>query len=132
MVGKNFTNEDLDEIPVVDRLNFINKRINGMPGIANINEFIDCLNAVGKDKFMVKETKAGSNLSLADLKDEWMTLKKKGWKWYTKNIPGEFLTYYVFEKTNDKGMQIKENIDESDNDIDITSDEAANKLADEF
>ena len=124
--------EDLDEIPIVDRLNFINKRRNGMPGIANINEFIDCLNAVGKDKFMVKETKVGSNLSLADLKDEWMTLKRKGWKWYTKNIPGEFLTYYVFEKTNDKGMQIKENIDESDNDIDITSDEAANKLADEF
>lgn len=125
-------NEDLDEIPVVDRLNFINKRRNGMPGIANISEFIDCLNSVGKDKFMVKETKAGSNLSLADLKDEWMTLKRKGWKWYTKNIPGDFLTYYVFEKTNDKGMQIKENIDESDNDIDITSDEAANKLADEF
>lgn len=122
----------LDEIPVVDRLNFINKRRNGMPGIANINEFIDCLNAVGKDKFMVKETKVGSNLSLADLKDEWMTLKRKGWKWYTKNIPGDFLTYYVFEKTNDNDIQIKENIDESDNDIDITSDEAANKLADEF
>ena len=125
-------NEDLDEIPIVDRLNFINKRRNGMPGIANINEFIDCLNAVGKDKFMVKETKAGSNLSLADLKDEWMTLKRKGWKWYTKSLPHEFLNYYVFEKTNDNDIQIKENIDESDNDIDITSDEAANKLADEF
>ena len=106
-------NEDLDEIPVVDRLNFINKRRNGMPGIANINEFIDCLNAVGKDKFMVKETKAGSNLSLADLKDEWMTLKKKGWKWYTKNIPGDFLTYYVFEKIN-KGENMKENLVEDD------------------
>ena len=125
-------NEDSDEIPIVDRLNFINKRGNGMPGIANINEFIDCLNAVGKDKFMVKETKAGSNLSLADLKDEWMTLKRKGWKWYTKSLPHEFLNYYVFEKTNDNDIQIKENIDESDNDIDITSDEAANKLADEF
>ena len=125
-------NEDLDEIPVVDRLNFINKRRNGMPGIANINEFIDCLNAVGKDKFMVKETKVGSNLSLADLKDEWMTLKKKGWKWYTKNIPGDFLTYYVFEKTNDNSIQIKKNIDEAYNDNDITSDETANKLADEF
>mgnify|MGYP004619499701 FL=1 len=93
-------NEDLDEIPIVDRLNFINKRRNLMPGIANINEFVDCLNATGKDKFMVKETKVGSNLSLADLKDEWMTLKKKGWKWYPKNIPGNFLTYYVFEKIN--------------------------------
>lgn len=103
-------NEDLDEIPIVDKLNFINKRRNGMPGIANINEFIDCLNAVGKDKFMVKETKAGSNLSLADLKDEWMTLKRKGWKWYTKNIPGDFLTYYVFEKIN-KGENMKENLD---------------------
>nr|DAE27137.1 MAG TPA: hypothetical protein [virus sp. ctnRj46] len=106
-------NEDLDEIPIVDRLNFINKRRNGMPGIANINEFIDCLNAVGKDKFMVKETKVGSNLSLADLKDEWMTLKKKGWKWYTKNIPGNFLTYYVFEKIN-KGENMKENLVEDD------------------
>ena len=106
-------NEDLDEIPVIDRLNFINKRRNGMPGIANINEFIDCLNAVGKDKFMVKETKAGSNLSLADLKDEWMTLKRKGWKWYTKNIPGDFLTYYVFEKIN-KGENMKENLVEDD------------------
>ena len=106
-------NEDLDEIPVVDKLNFINKRRNGMPGIANINEFIDCLNAVGKDKFMVKETKAGSNLSLADLKDEWMTLKRKGWKWYTKNIPGDFLTYYVFEKIN-KGENMKENLVEDD------------------
>ena len=106
-------NEDSDEIPVIDRLNFINKRGNGMPGIANINEFIDCLNAVGKDKFMVKETKAGSNLSLADLKDEWMTLKKKGWKWYTKNIPGDFLTYYVFEKIN-KGENMKENLVEDD------------------
>ena len=106
-------NEDLDEIPIVDRLNFINKRRNGMPGIANINEFIDCLNAVGKDKFMVKETKAGSNLSLADLKDEWMTLKRKGWKWYTKNIPGDFLTYYVFEKIN-KGENMKENLVEDD------------------
>lgn len=108
-------NEDLDEIPIVDKLNFINKRGNGMPGIANINEFIDCLNAVGKDKFMVKETKVGSNLSLADLKDEWMTLKKKGWKWYTKNIPGEFLTYYVFEKNN-KGENIKEDLDISNMD----------------
>ena len=108
-------NEDLDEIPVIDRLNFINKRRNGMPGIANINEFIDCLNAVGKDKFMVKETKAGSNLSLADLKDEWMTLKKKGWKWYTKNIPGDFLTYYVFEKIN-RGENMKENLDISNMD----------------
>lgn len=108
-------NEDLDEIPIVDKLNFINKRGNGMPGIANINEFIDCLNAVGKDKFMVKETRAGSNLSLADLKDEWMTLKKKGWKWYTKNIPGEFLTYYVFEKNN-KGENIKEDLDISNMD----------------
>lgn len=125
-------NEDLDEIPVVDRLNFINKRRNGLPGITNINEFIDCLNAVGKDKFMVKETKAGSNLSLADLKDEWMTLKRKGWKWYTKSLPHEFLTYYVFEKTNDKGMQIKENIDEAYNDNDITSYEVASKLAHEF
>ena len=106
-------NEDLDEIPVIDRLNFINKRRNGMPGIANINEFIDCLNSVGKDKFMVKETKAGSNLSLADLKDEWMTLKRKGWKWYTKNIPGDFLTYYVFEKIN-KGENMKENLVEDD------------------
>ena len=106
-------NEDLDEIPVIDRLNFINKRGNGMPGIANINEFIDCLNAVGKDKFMVKETKVGSNLSLADLKDEWMTLKRKGWKWYTKNIPGDFLTYYVFEKIN-KGENMKENLVEDD------------------
>lgn len=106
-------NEDLDEIPIVDKLNFINKRGNGMPGIANINEFIDCLNSVGKDKFMVKETKAGSNLSLADLKDEWMTLKRKGWKWYTKNIPGEFLTYYVFEKIN-KGENMKENLVEDD------------------
>lgn len=106
-------NEDLNEIPVVDRLNFINKRRNGMPGIANINEFIDCLNSVGKDKFMVKETKVGSNLSLADLKDEWMTLKRKGWKWYTKNIPGEFLTYYVFEKIN-KGENMKENLVEDD------------------
>ena len=106
-------NEDLDEIPVIDRLNFINKRRNGMPGIANINEFIDCLNNVGKDKFMVKETKAGSNLSLADLKDEWMTLKRKGWKWYTKNIPGDFLTYYVFEKIN-KGENMKENLVEDD------------------
>lgn len=106
-------NEDLDEIPIVDKLNFINKRRNGMPGIANINEFIDCLNAVGKDKFMVKETKAGSNLSLADLKDEWMTLKRKGWKWYTKNIPGDFLTYYVFEKIN-KGENMKENLVEDD------------------
>lgn len=107
-------NEDLAEIPVIDRLNFINKRRNGMPGITNINEFIDCLNAVGKDKFMVKETKAGSNLSLADLKDEWMTLKKKGWKWYTKNIPGDFLTYYVFEKIN-KGENMKENLVEDKN-----------------
>lgn len=106
-------NEDLDEIPIVDKLNFINKRGNGMPGIANINEFIDCLNAVGKDKFMVKETKVGSNLSLADLKDEWMTLKRKGWKWYTKNIPGDFLTYYVFEKIN-KGENMKENLVEDD------------------
>lgn len=106
-------NEDLDEIPIVDKLNFINKRRNGMPGIANINEFIDCLNAVGKDKFMVKETRAGSNLSLADLKDEWMTLKRKGWKWYTKNIPGDFLTYYVFEKIN-KGENMKENLVEDD------------------
>lgn len=106
-------NEDLDEIPIVDRLNFINKRINRMPGIANINEFIDCLNAVGKDKFMVKETKVGSNLSLADLKDEWMTLKKKGWKWYTKNIPGDFLTYYVFEKIN-KSENMKENLVKDD------------------
>ena len=108
-------NEDSDEIPVVDRLNFINKRGNGMPGITNINEFIDCLNAVGKDKFMVKETKAGSNLSLADLKDEWMTLKRKGWKWYTKNIPGDFLTYYVFEKIN-KSENIKEDLDISNMD----------------
>ena len=108
-------NEDLDEIPVVDRLNFINKRRNGMPGITNISEFIDCLNSVGKDKFMVKETKAGSNLSLADLKDEWMTLKRKGWKWYTKNIPGDFLTYYVFEKIN-KGENIKEDLDISNMD----------------
>lgn len=107
-------NEDLDEIPVVDRLNFINKRRNGMPGITNISEFIDCLNSVGKDKFMVKETKVGSNLSLADLKDEWMTLKKKGWKWYTKNIPGDFLTYYVFEKIN-KGENMKENLVEDKN-----------------
>lgn len=108
-------NEDLDEIPIVDKLNFINKRTNGLPGIVNINEFIDCLNAVGKDKFMVKETKVGSNLSLADLKDEWMTLKKKGWKWYTKNIPGDFLTYYVFEKIN-KGENIKEDLDISNMD----------------
>lgn len=108
-------NEDLDEIPIVDKLNFINKRGNGMPGIANINEFIDCLNSVGKDKFMVKETKVGSNLSLADLKDEWMTLKRKGWKWYTKNIPGDFLTYYVFEKIN-KGENIKEDLDISNMD----------------
>lgn len=107
-------NEDLDEIPTVDRLNFINKRRNGMPGIANINEFIDCLNATGKDKFMVKETKVGSNLSLADLKDEWMTLKKKGWRWYTKNIPGDFLTYYVFEKIN-KGEDMKEDLVENKN-----------------
>ena len=107
-------NEDLDEIPIVDKLNFINKRRNGMPGITNISEFIDCLNSVGKDKFMVKETKAGSNLSLADLKDEWMTLKKKGWKWYTKNIPGDFLTYYVFEKIN-KGENMKENLVEDKN-----------------
>lgn len=106
-------NEDLDEIPVIDRLNFINKRRNGMPGIANINEFIDCLNNVGKDKFMVKETKAGSNLSLADLKDERMTLQKKGWKWYTKNIPGEFLTYYVFEKIKDD-KNMRENLVEDD------------------
>ena len=108
-------NEDLDEIPVIDRLNFINKRRNGLPGITNISEFIDCLNAVGKDKFMVKETKAGSNLSLADLKDEWMTLKRKGWKWYTKNIPGDFLTYYVFEKIN-RGENMKENLDISNMD----------------
>lgn len=108
-------NEDLDEIPIVDKLNFINKRRNGMPGIANINEFIDCLNAVGKDKFMVKETKAGSNLSLADLKDEWMTLKRKGWKWYTKNIPGNFLTYYVFEKINE-GENMNEDLDISNMD----------------
>ncbi len=107
-------NEDLDEIPIVDKLNFINKRRNGMPGIANINEFIDCLNAVGKDKFMVKETKVGSNLSLADLKDEWMTLKRKGWKWYTKSLPHEFLTYYVFEKIN-KGENMKENLVEDKN-----------------
>ena len=107
-------NEDLDEIPIVDKLNFINKRGNGMPGIANINEFIDCLNAVGKDKFMVKETKAGSNLSLADLKDEWMTLKRKGWKWYTKSLPHDFLTYYVFEKIN-KGENMKENLVEDKN-----------------
>lgn len=106
-------NEDLDEIPIVDRLNFINKRRNGMPGIANVNEFIDCLNSVGKDKFMVKETRVGSNLSLADLKDEWMTLKKKGWKYYTKNIPGEFLTYYVFEKVNED-ENMKENLVEDD------------------
>ena len=59
--------EDLDEIPVVDRLNFINKRRNGMPGIPNINEFIDCLNATGKENFMVKETRVGSNLTLGDL-----------------------------------------------------------------
>ena len=107
-------NEDLAEIPVIDRLNFINKRRNGMPGITNISEFINCLNSVGKDKFMVKETRAGSNLSLADLKDEWMTLKKKGWKWYTKNIPGDFLTYYVFEKIN-KGENMKENLVEDKN-----------------
>lgn len=106
-------NEDLDEIPVIDRLNFINKRSNRMPGIQNINDFIDCLNAIGKDKFMVKETRAGSNLSLADLKDEWTTLKKKGWKWYTRTIPGEFLTYYVFEKIN-KGENMKENLVEDD------------------
>lgn len=107
-------NEDLDEIPIVDRLNFINKRRNLMPGIANINEFIDCLNATGKDKFMVKETKVGSNLSLADLKDEWMTLKKKGWKWYTKNIPDNFLTYYVFEKIN-KSENMNEDLVEDKN-----------------
>ena len=105
--------EDLDEIPVVDRLNFINKRRNGMPGIPNINEFIDCLSATGKDKFMVKETRVGSNLSLGDLKDEWYTLKKYGWKWYIKNVPGEFLTYYVFEKIN-KSEDMKENLVEDD------------------
>lgn len=104
--------EKLDmNIPVIDRLNFINKRSNRMPGIQNINDFIDCLNAIGKDKFMVKETRAGSNLSLADLKDERTTLKKKGWKWYTRAIPGEFLTYYVFEKIN-KGENMKENLEE--------------------
>lgn len=85
-----------------------------MPGISNIQEFVNVLNSIGKDKFMVKETKAGSNLSLADLKDEWMTLKKYGWKWYTKTIPGEFLNYYVFEKIADKATvqeSIKEDFD---------------------
>lgn len=85
-----------------------------MPGISNIQEFVNVLNSIGKDKFMVKETKVGSNLSLGDLKDEWMTLKKYGWKWYTKTIPGEFLNYYVFEKIADKATvqeSIKEDFD---------------------
>lgn len=90
--------ETINYIPVIDKLDFINKRRNNMPGISNIQEFIDVLNAVGKNKFMVKETKCGRNLSLGDLKDEWYTLKKYGWKWYIKNIPEEFVTYYVFEK----------------------------------
>lgn len=121
-----------NNIPTIDKLDFTNKRINNLPGISNIREFVNVLNAVGKNKFMVKQTKCGTNLSLGDLKDEWYTLKKYGWRWYTKNIPGEFSTYYVFEKISvDETFEIKTstsnknvvkenlNINENNNVIDL-------------
>lgn len=70
---------DYSGIPLIDRIDFRNKKVNGMPGIYPTKDFVKALNDVGEDFFKVRTTKFGSNLSDADLNDEWMTLKRYGW-----------------------------------------------------
>ena len=71
--------KDLSDIPLVDRLNFVNNKRNSMPNISSMKDFIGVLNGIGLDEFKVRSNRFGSNLSEADLKDAWMDIRRNGW-----------------------------------------------------
>ena len=85
-----------------------------MPGIINEKEFVKVLDGVGKDKFKVRTNRFGTNISDADIKDSWMSLKRKGWnigKAWDSSLPG-FNEIYVCEKVFNESLDedtIKQN-----------------------
>ena len=78
----NSLEEGLEDIPLIERVNFINKKVNGLPGIINIKDLIAELNRISREvgsTFKVRTSKFGTNLSYQDIKDEWLSFKKLGW-----------------------------------------------------
>lgn len=71
--------QDYSNIPLIDNFNFINKKSNMLPGIIPFNKFIDTLNNVGYDEFKVRTSQFGRNISLSDINDEWLNIKRNGW-----------------------------------------------------
>lgn len=79
-------NQEYTDYPEVD-FSFTNKRINGLPGIANERELAQKFDEVGLDKFKIKIFKL-NNVSLADIKDTFGgTYFKRhyGWKAFADN-----------------------------------------------
>ena len=71
--------EDIDysDIPEIKSINYKQNKSNMMPGISNMSKFISALNDVGYDKFKIRSSRFP--LSQADVKDEWIDIKRNGW-----------------------------------------------------
>lgn len=71
--------EDIDysDIPEIKSINYKQNKSNMMPGISNMSKFISALNGVGYDKFKIRSSRFP--LSQADVKDEWIDIKRNGW-----------------------------------------------------
>lgn len=108
--------KDLSDIPLVDRLNFVNNKRNSMPNISSMKDFISALNGIGLDEFKVRSNRFGSNLSEADLKDAWMDIRRNGWsvsRCIDNSLDG-FNEVYLCKKIN-----VNESLKESASDGDF-------------
>ena len=82
--------DDLQNIPLVDKVNFSNVTNNRMPGLVNVKALVAELERIASEvgpKFKIRSTRFGNNVSYSDIRDEWMTLKKLGWSIYRDNDP---------------------------------------------
>ena len=69
---------DYSHIPEVDRMNYVNRKSNGLPGL-NTKQFVQALEDTGLDAFKILSTHL-RGVSTADLKDEF-------------NVYGKFVHY---------------------------------------
>ena len=104
---------DYSDIPLIDKFDFYNKKSNRVPGIVQIDKFIQALNDVGINKFKVRTSKFGTNISHADIKDSHLDIRKSGWsiqKDWDSSLNG-FAEVYICKKLieeNYKKMTNKE------------------------
>lgn len=103
---------DLSDIELINKFDFENKRINGLPGFVSIKNFINALNKIGKDKFKCRVSTFGKNISYKDIIDDWYAIKKNGWvitRDWDKSLPdGKFNEVYVCEKIKNESLKESE------------------------